>query len=71
LAQFFARDDIPCVAKKDDQNSKGLILELDFDAILAQFTRALVDAMRARGVRSPRARAVASPMMPPPMTAMS
>jgi hypothetical protein len=37
-------------------------------ASLASFSRI---TMRARGARSPRARAVASPMMPPPMTAMS
>ncbi len=34
-SQFFSRDDIPCVAKENDQDPKWLILELDFEPVFA------------------------------------
>ena len=45
-AQFFPRDDVPGVPKQNNQDTKGLLLQLDLDAKLAEFACAQVRFQR-------------------------
>jgi hypothetical protein len=53
FAQFFSGDDVAGVLKENDQEPKGLLLQLDLDAVLAQFacTQVQFEETEANGPR--------------------
>jgi len=47
LAKLFSRDHLARLFQEHNQDLKGLVLQLDFHAVLAQFARSQVQLKRA------------------------